>query len=476
MVALRFEIPAADADSENRDDFYQAKLRHYNKLLNRGVAGAAWFRHQARDAQKELKSDSPNQRTVRRGQADELSDTFALFSGGRAMSENLQLDRVLPEPRDSDEMVELDSIKGITVPDIDWSELTEGLAPDLDPLADKIPFDQHAVFFPSFNAFTQVIDEVKTDSGLVLQALEPRGEDAGTFTRYEQQLGLSITAVARLLGPRLAKSVAMTGSDPYFRTGTDVAYLFEAADAGILETALLAQISAAAGTDRSAKRVRGKASGVPYVGFRSPDRSICSYVATCGGAVVVTNSTYQLQQLALTHRGDVDSIASLPEYKYFRDRYGRDDPDETAFVFLSDATIRRWCSPRWRILTSRRTRDMAVISELQAGQMDRLAKGGFPSGPIYTDLPLAAKGEMTLETDGVHSQTAGSLAFMTPIAEMPISKVTKAEADAYRTWRNGYERNWTGVFDPIGLRLGIRKDKLSADLTVMPLIGGTDYR
>jgi hypothetical protein len=166
----------------------------------------------------------------------------------------------------------------------------------------------------------------------------------------------------------------------------------------------------------------------------------------------------------------------LPEYVYFRHRYTRGEADETAFIFLSDATIRRWCGPRWRILTSRRTRDVAVISELQASQMDRLAEGDFQSGPIYTDLPLAARGELTLEPGGVYSQAVGSLAFMTPIAEMSIDKVTEAEADAYERWRNGYERNWTGVFDPIGLRLQIRKEKVAADLTVMPLIGGSDYR
>ena len=69
-------------------------------------------------------------------------------------------------------------------------------------------------------------------------------------------------------------------------------------------------------------------------------------------------------------------------------------------------------------------------SELPAAQMDRLAEGGFPPGPIYTDLPLAARGELTLSPHGVHSQAVGSLAFMTPIAEMPVDKVTKAEADA----------------------------------------------
>jgi hypothetical protein len=65
---------------------------------------------------------------------------------------------------------------------------------------------------------------------------------------------------------------------------------------------------------------------------------------------------------------------------------------------------------------------------------------------------------------------------MTPVAEMPIQKVTKAEAAAYERWRTGYERNWTGVFDPIGIRVGVRRDSLSADLTVMPLIGASRYR
>ena len=56
---LRFFFEnASEADSDDRDDFYQAKLDHYNKLLNRGVAGAAWFRHQARKARKERRRSS----------------------------------------------------------------------------------------------------------------------------------------------------------------------------------------------------------------------------------------------------------------------------------------------------------------------------------------------------------------------------------------------------------------------------------
>jgi Nif-specific regulatory protein len=64
----------------------------------------------------------------------------------------------------------------------------------------------------------------------------------------------------------------------------------------------------------------------------------------------------------------------LPEYRFFRNQYRLGDPNETALAFLSDATIRRWCGPQWRIADSRRTRARAVLAELQASQLDALVK------------------------------------------------------------------------------------------------------
>ena len=145
-------------------------------------------------------------------------------------------------------------------------------------------------------------------------------------------------------------------------------------------------------------------------------------------------------------------------------------------LFLSDATIRRWCGPQWRIATSRRTRDVAVVAEIQASQLDRLVAGKVEPGPLYTDLPMGEKAELTLTPQGVSCSTVGCLAFMTPIAEMNIERVTQAEADAYRQWRERYQQNWRWAFDPIALRIGVHPQQLSADLTIMPLIWGTEYR
>jgi hypothetical protein len=95
---------------------------------------------------------------------------------------------------------------------------------------------------------------------------------------------------------------------------------------------------------------------------------------------------------------------------------------------------------------------------------------------LATDYLVPDAGEFRLTRTGVSSATYGSLNFMTPISEIPLTKVTRAEADAYQRWRDNYQRNWRQVFDPIAVRFSVAPDRLGAELTVTPLIMGTDYR
>ena len=65
---------------------------------------------------------------------------------------------------------------------------------------------------------------------------------------------------------------------------------------------------------------------------------------------------YEIERLAAVK----ESIASLDEYRFFRQRYKRGD--ETAFVIITDGAIRRWCGPKWRISMSRRLRAAAQLA------------------------------------------------------------------------------------------------------------------
>jgi hypothetical protein len=480
MQRAAFKISADKTTSEAEREFYKLKMAHYEKLMAQDAAGGAWFRHQVRQARRamgaETKEIQGQQTSRRRGRANELADTYALFTGGRAMSENLQLDRVLQPASRQGPLVKLEEIEGITVREIDWKPLMEGLDPQLDPLAHKIPADQHAVFFPSFEAAVAVADEFAKMGTPILQLAEPQSTSARTFERYQEQMCLTISQVARLVGPALVNSVAVTGSDPYFRTGTDVAVLFETEQPAALTQMLLAQVGLAASEHEGTQLISGEVRGLDYRGAKSEARRISCYVAKTDGLVIVTNSPHQLERLVEVTGGAIPALASLDEYAFFRHRYPRGAEEETAFLFLSDATIRRWCGPRWRIATSRRLRDAAVLAELQASQMELLVAGNVETGRLYTDLPIGGEADLKLTAQGVQGATIGSLAFMTPIAEMEFEHVTQAEAEAYRRWRDRYQNNWRWAFDPIGLRLRIQPDLLAGDLTVMPLIWGSDYR
>ncbi len=348
--------------------------------------------------------------------------------------------------------------------------------PAVDPLAAAIPADQHAIFFPSFEAALTVADEANGTSTPILILAEERAEDSKTKERYQRQLCLPMTGLGRLLGPSLISSVAITGSDAYLRTGSDLAILLEPKDAGSLLKLLSAQMALQSKTYATAKAVAGQVQGVQYTGAVSPDRVVSAYLAQIGDAVVVTNSLAQISRLAKVHAGQSPALAAAPEYLFFRSRYPRADTDETGFMVLSDATIRRWCSARWRIADSRRTRAAAVMAELQANALDSIVTRKVEPGVVQSERPVKDAGTFNLSPTGITSDTYGSLEFLTPIAELDFSKVTPTEAQLYDRWRTSYQQNWSWAFDPIAVRFAMKDHKLSADLTVMPLIANTDYR
>ena len=256
MDVLRFVVPASAAKPEAKALFYQAKLDYYSHQVARDIPGGAWFRHQARLARTELKlpTDTRPQGAARTGfSSDGLTRSYDLFTGGRAISENLQLDRAMPASPANETPVKIESIAGITIKEIDWKPLIKDAEPALDPLAGKIPFDQHAVFFPSFQAALAVADETKRHDTPVLRLAQPRAEDVGVVQRYERQLGLPMSTLARMVGPAMVKSVALTGGDPSFPLGTDVAVLLETDHPDALAKLLLARVALAAAEIRGAR-------------------------------------------------------------------------------------------------------------------------------------------------------------------------------------------------------------------------------
>ena len=429
------------------------------------LPGAAWFRYQKGVAARELEalglglprfpSDAIRNEMGRKHSFD---DTFDLFTGGRALAENLALEDAVEVTADQGPTVPIATIAGITVPPIEWGPLVAGIDPQLDPLAARIPEDQHAIFIPSFGSLVQVLDELRRSGAPVLELLDHSSEDAGTQARYEAQLALPLDASARILGGALVRSVAITGGDPYFRTGTDVAVLFETTNARALTAAILARQQEEARAYPDAAAVDGTIDGLAYEGMQTPDRRLSSLVARIGDDVIVTNSTSQLRRLQEVAKGSVVPLVKLDEYRWFRDRYLRGG-DEDALVVVSDATIRRWASPQWRIGASRRVRAAAWMADQSAGHLAMaLDRGNLDRVPA------------------VRSELYGTPDFLTPIGELNLDLVTEEEVQGYARFRTRYTNLWREVFDPVALSLKVEGNALSLDLTVRPIAVRSGYR
>lgn len=476
MVPVGFRIPARAFGSTDRAPFWRAVASHATHHLIRRDSGSAWYRHlrsSARAALDEVELPTAPGPRPPNASLYTLKGSFELLSGSRALSENLALDQLLAVSANDEDSVDIESIEGITVRAYDWSALVADIDPELDALSAIIPADQHGLFFASFAAMVAVSDEAEALGEPILLALESRSQTARTRQRYEQQLGLSMSQLARLIGPHLIASVALTGGDAYLRTGSDVAVLFETTDSLATLAAISARVNLSFAYRDDVDRVTGEIEGLAYTGLISADRSACSYIATVGPAVVVTNSTAQLARLARAARGDVTTLAELPEYRWFRERYPLNSPEASALLVLSDDTIRRWCGPRVRIGSSRRARAAAVLSELTARQISSTTHQLFLP---QTDLAeLISIGPVHVDGGLVNSVGFGNLGFATPISELDLDQVSESERAFYDLWRAGYERNWRQVFDPIAVQFSVGPEGLSLDTTVRPLVFSSDY-
>jgi len=476
----RFTLDALPADADAKVQFYTIMEAHYRRLLERDLPGAAWFRHQvaaaraARGAAPGGSGDTDGSFTTWRSRPEGFEDTFDLFTGERALAENLDIDRALRNLKDEKADVDVASIQGVTTRAMDWKALVKNLKPERDALASLVPADQHGLFFPSFDAMTRVFDEIDQAGTPLVQFAAARAEDLRTKERYQEQLCLPLSTVARLLGPAVVQSVAITGSDAYLPSGSDLALLFDCKEAALLEKLVQARHLEAQG--KGAKPVSGKAGAVAYTGVRSDDRRVSSYLVRIGNTIVVSNSPAQLERIAATAEKREPALGDTDEYVWFRDRYKKGDAEESALLVLSDATIRRWASPRARIADSRRVRAAAAMAEVEARHLDDLVRRTIRAGAAAgeADLPLSA--DFVWDATGVRSPLYGTPTFLTPVAELVVDRVTPSEKAAYESFRAVFQDRWRAFFDPIAVRLSFSDARLGADVTVMPLAVSTEYQ
>ncbi len=389
---------------------------------------------------------------------------------------------------DARRTVPVAKIQGINVAEHPWEKMIGDKKPEPEPLARMVPHDNYYVHFRQVNRLLEFAELLDQWGGNLTRSFELTSRDARIRERYEQQLCLSSSLLARTLEADAIKGLAVTGNDAYLREGSDVAVVFQVARKEAFQAATEPIIAAARKKfgDRL-KESKSDHNGVAIRSLVTPLREVSLHSASFDDISIHANSLVGLQRILDTHQGKGKRLSDSLDFRYMRTIFRADDKDEDGFAFLSDAFIRHLVGPASKIKEKRRVEALVSLHMLTHGAMYTSWETG--KAPVSTPNLLAVAGLKKEEVpvpegaaafwDPEHltarSEAYNTLHFATPLIELPIAEVTRNEEEEYRRFRLEYLGLWRQYFDPIGMRLAMKDGQVKLETYILPLIENSSY-
>ena len=419
---------------------------------------------------------------------DELADLMETTTGETAVQEALQQNRVLfLQTAKEKPTVPLDQLKLPPIAHHPWAKMMAHLgAPPAEPLATMAPADFYYVRAASLPALFSLLDQVDEWGTPAGHLLDGRGEERDVAARYEAQLGLRRGPLTRALGPSVIGEVAVVGSDPYVKEGSDVTVLLRAKDRTLLSASLagtLADLEKAHGALTHETRDHG---GVTVSVSRSADGAVRQQRASAGDVEIVSNSARALDAVLDTVQGHHPKLADEPDFQFMlaRDASVRGD----VLAYMGDRFVSEVVGPRQKVLEARREIALgelmgpgfaALLYGVEQGKSPGKVDDLYASGLLGKDEMTHASGApIAWQPGAAASSPWGTPAAMTPLIDLPApAMVTPSEKASYERFARAYQSRWSAYIDPVALRVAFddAAKTVTADLRELPLIDATDY-
>ena len=394
--------------------------------------------------------------------------------------------------------VKVSALKGPDIKSHPWEKMLAGRRPDVSPLARAVPED---FYFAEFRALTKLLDAFDAGdlwgSHLYNQAFrDTMTLDVGA--RLKRQLAVETDPRTRPFYDLVVEEVAVTGSDPFVREGSDVTLLFRVKQPLLFRGRMDDFIDNAAKARPDARREAGEYLGVQYTQLQTPERDISVVSAYPEeGLHVRSNSLAAFKRVVEAVKGKdasgraVRRLGDALEFAYIRTLMPRGDAREDGFVYLSDPFVRRLMGPvvklteRRRLLCYNHLRmagHAALLFRTERGRaprsLEELRDSGAAPG-LFGEGALSCPdgGRYALSEAGTHGVCShhGHALRLTPNIEAPVAEVSGEEADEYNAFVEEYNRYWRTFFDPIAFRLKVAPEELRVETVILPLIDNTIY-
>ncbi len=380
------------------------------------------------------------------------------------------------------------TVAGPVLADHPFEAMRAGLStttpPSDEPLAAAVPAEFWYVRFSDIRDMLRIMDEASKWITPVAHAMEERPLVRDLAERYQRELGLGRSGLAKTLGHTAVSRLAITGSDPYLRDGSDVTFVFEVASQVVFDVELTKHLTRWRTEIPEVTRSEMLHEDHTITVHADPQGRVRQHRAQVGNLAVVSNSEAACKRVLDAIDGRTPKLADEPDLRYM---LARDPGTHDAFAFVGDRFVAQVVGPEQKIQQARR---MQAAAELATPGYAALLYGWLHGRAPATTAELTAAGvllpaELTHRDGATIEFTPGAAArsswgradALRPRIDLPeVTMVTTAERDAYEQFSREYQDYWRQFIDPIAVQIDLEGDTASIDVRVLPLIEGTNYR
>ena len=399
---------------------------------------------------------------------DNLS-MFALLGGRAAVEETLQMQVLRPSDRSTAaETVEVDSIKGVQVKahptrscwpvsrvaNWNWRKRYRTIGSSCTWLGRM----------PSCRSLDQGAGFLATSGAM----LSGNRLDYGLTQRYLQRLGVDRAQLEAVLRSGMVQDLAVVLPDLFLIDGTEMTVV-----ARLNQPQLVSGLLKLLGA--------GQVLDTPMLAIETADGRPAHW-ALRGELLCLSTSRAELEYVLqqIDDQGK-NSLGRSAEFRYMLTQLPVTDQTRV-YAYFSDPFVRRLVGPQVKLSQARRTRTRAQMEYLTAQALRARLDGVSPPrckqlrqmGYLPARVPI--DGYSLTPQGQLHSDVYGSLARINTLPEVPLDRVTPAEAEAYDRYVDEYSRYWREFFDPIAVRLSdTTRGTLELSTFILPLVDSSVY-
>jgi len=298
----------------------------------------------------------------------ERLNMYSIFSGSLAIRESLQLEtieKILPQ----NNIIPITNLHAPVIKSHPFAKMLKGRKPKFYNLANYAPYDFYYAHFNKIKNALNFFDYLNKTGGEFYSKYSSNAIDYGVKEKVLTQLALKNNIATRIFYDKVINEMAVVGSDPFIKNGADVSLVFKLKNSYLLKNLFYKTINKYRASFKIKYKAKKKVTwflGCRVFQLKSKDRQVNSYISKINSNTVVISNSYKALKIIIeTYQYKRKSMSKSKDFLYMRTIYKADEKKEDAFIFMSDAFIRRLVGPKLRIKEARRMNEAARMTVLE---------------------------------------------------------------------------------------------------------------